>query len=718
MHLSHATTHGRSHCGHRALPALAIALLAIGAAAQTPDQASIAVTAVASASPPAITFSWPLDATATGYTVARRLPGAASWGTATTIPGAGTATSWVDTGVVKGQRYEYWFAKTGTPAAKNFVTSGIQATAIEQRGKLLLIVDATHATTLAPKLARLAEDLTGDGWVVLRHDVLPTDSVASVKALIAADVAADPVNTKAVFLFGHVPVPYSGYFFPDGHTDHLGAWPADVYYGELDGTWTDTTVNTISASRPENRNVPGDGKFDQSFLPSNVDLIVGRVDLANMPAFASSEQQLLANYLDKDHDYRHGVFTAQQRAVIDDNFGWFGGEAFAASGWRNFSTLLGAASIATGDYFTTLNTPSGAGYVWSYACGGGWYDFMDGVGATANFALSTNRNVFTMMFGSYFGDWDSTNNLLRAPLCSGWTLADVWAGRPHWSFHPMGMGETIGASARYSQNDTTAGGLSTRGVHMALMGDPTLRQHVIAPPTNLVVGSSRSAPLSWTASTDAVAGYHVYLAATAQGPFTRLTRSPITVTQFTDTMTTMRSRTYMVRAVRLETTPTGSYWNLSQGALLTLSNQPASHADYGVGCNSLTLSAAPAPISTPTGGTLVTYTIANLPETAPGSGAYAGTVVVSLTPVFGGTPVDSVSLPGCSLYVGSPDVVLPVVGNTSTLTAQFQIAAGTAYGTKLFATAIAMSPPASPPSGEYAVSAPTSNGVASFVSDF
>lgn len=553
----------------------AVALTAVGAAAQVPAQISISVSATPHVSPPSLTFAWPSDPMATGFTVARRLPGEWAWSTPTTIPGGGSATSWVDTGVVTGQRYEYWFRSTGQLPAMNFLTAGIEAEAFEHRGTLLLIVDATHAGPLAPKLDRLTQDLIGDGWFVVRHDVQPTDSVASVKALIEDDVDADPVNTKAVFLFGHVPVPYSGNFAFDGHPEHTGAWPADVYYGELDGPWTDTTVNTTVAARPENHNVPGDGKFDQTYLPSDVDLIVGRVDLGSMPAFASSERQLLSNYLDKDHDYRHGVFTAAQRAVLYDGWQWHSGEAFATSAWRSFEALLGYGYIdvvGLWQYFPTLNTSSGNGHLWAFACGGGGVDNIDGVGTTADFAASSNRNVFTMMFGSHFVDWDSTNNFLRAPLCSGWTLTNCWSGRPYWSFQPMGLGETIGYCTRYSQNDTLAGGWYPRGIHLALMGDPTLRQHVVKPPTNVVSGASRSAKLSWTASPDAIAGYHVYRAATPQGPFARLTRSPVAAPQYSDPTPFTGSRTYMIRAVRLETTPSGSYWNQSQGAFITLTN--------------------------------------------------------------------------------------------------------------------------------------------------
>lgn len=549
--------------------ALASALWSIDATcltAQSPAQTAVQVTAQVGAAPPAIAFTWPADATATGYTVYRRLPGALSWGAATTIPGGGAATGWVDTNVAVGVHYDYWFLKSGSVPGRGFLAAGIEVPAVEHRGKVVLVVDASKAVPLARHIDRLIADLVGDGWQVVRLNVQPTQTAASVKAGIVAIHNADPTNVKAVFLLGRVPVPYSGVIFPDGHPDHRGAWPADLYYGDMDGVWTDTQVNTTAASRPANHNVPGDGKFDQSLQPSDVELMVGRVDLSNMPSFGQDETTLLRRYLDKDHDYRHKVFAVDPRAVIDDNFGYFGGEAFAATGWRGFSALLGPNNVVAGDYFGLQNTTSGGGYAWSYGCGGGWYQGASGVGTTADFVNATNRNVFTVLFGSYFGDWDNQDNFLRAPLCSGWTLTNCWAGRPHWSFHPMGIGETIGYCARYSQNDSTAGGIGTRSIHIALMGDPTLRQHVIAPPTGVsAVIANGQGLVGWVGSTDPVAGYHVFRAPLAEGPFTRLSATPVIGNSFVDPAPLTGTSVYMVRATRLEVTPSGSYWNLSQG---------------------------------------------------------------------------------------------------------------------------------------------------------
>ncbi|MEZ5967176.1 MAG: fibronectin type III domain-containing protein [Planctomycetota bacterium] len=634
-------------------PRLCLAVASLSAApllAQTAQQQAILVSVQTQVAPPAITFAWPLDATATGYSVLRRVAGTVSWGTSTSIPGGGAATGWVDSNVSAGVAYEYWFTRNApTGQGRTFVSSGLDLPIVDARGGLVLVVDTSVALPLATEIERLVADLRGDGWTVLRHNVLPSEPVPSVRARIQADWSAAPNDVQAVFLLGHVPVPYSGALNPDGHADHYGAWPADVYYGEMNGAWTDSTVNTTAASRVQNRNVPGDGKFDQTGLPSDVELMVGRVDLHDMPAFGSNEVELLRAYLDKDHAYRHREFAVDQRAVIDDNFGWFGGEAFAASGWRNFSVLVGSMNIAAGDYFTLQNTTTGGGYSWSYGCGGGSYQSASGIGTTNDFVTATNRNVFTMLFGSYFGDFDATNSFLRAPLCSGWTLTDCWAGRPHWSFHQMAMGAPIGSCARYSQNDVYAGGYGLRYVHLALMGDPTLRQHVIAPPSSVTAGATSGAiQLGWTASADPVAGYHVYRAAFPEGPFTRITATPATGTTFTDANPLAGSNAYLVKAVRLELSPSGTYWNSSQGVAVAACTPGAAVAQsLGTACGT------PAPVfqsTRPVLGRVLSWSIGNAEPNGVGQ-------------MFAGTIASPLPIEGCDLRLSLSQlsVFLPLV---------------------------------------------------------
>ncbi|MCS6917215.1 MAG: hypothetical protein NZM08_06000, partial [Chitinophagales bacterium] len=354
--------------------------------------------------------------------------------------------------------------------------------------------------------------------------VTPQDDVSWIRNLIYEEYALDP-ELRAVFLLGHVPVPYSGNLYPDGHPDHQGAWPFDGFYGDMDGSYTDLYVSNNVASRTENWNLIGDGKWDQSVIPGKIELFVGRADFSKLPLFSESETELLKRYLDKNHAYRNMQFAVNHRALIDDHFGYFSGEAFAASGWRSFPTLCGSANVTEGDYLSTLNSES---YLWSYGCGPGSYTSAGGVASTADFVNDSVQTVFTCLFGSYFGDWDSENNFMRAALANrGPVLTNCWSGRPLWYFHHMSLGHPIGMSYLKSINNTSTyiANFGAHAVHIALLGDPTLRMHYYAGPQALVLSQQgNTVKLSWTPAPDSsIIGYQVYRSSSRWGKYIRLT---------------------------------------------------------------------------------------------------------------------------------------------------------------------------------------------------
>lgn len=543
---------------------------------------AVQVSAAVQESPARITLSWLQDTSGTpgSYTVYRKSIGSTSWGSGTSL--SGSTTTYSDTSVAVGTAYEYQIVKAMSGyTGYGYIYTGINVPLTDNRGKVILVVDNTVAGSLSSELTRLEQDLVGDGWIVVRRDVSRTDSPANVKNVIRAAYNADPANTKSVFLFGHVPVPYSGQIAPDGHFDHRGAWPADGYYGDMDGNWTDNSVNTTEF---ESRihNVPGDGKFDQSDMPSAVELQVGRVDLANMPGWRTwggpatfpSEIELLRNYLRKDHEFRHKRINPPARAVLHDSFGVRGGEAFAASGYRSLAPLVGPSQILTlptkGTWIPHLrDNPA----LLAYGAGAGSYTSIGGLGNTPQYNDGTTteiyendvKAVFTMLFGSWLGDWDSRDNIMRGILATpSMGLVCAWSGRPHWYYHHLGLGEPIGYAAKIAQNNPNGGlyrnqiNSAAGSIHLGLMGDPTLRLHVVAPPSSI---SASGGQLTWTASPDSVVGYHVYRAATAAGPFTRLTTSPVTGTSYP----TSDNSVYMVKAVKLQSSPSGTYYNSSQG---------------------------------------------------------------------------------------------------------------------------------------------------------
>lgn len=536
--------------------------------AQTSQDAAVQLIAIPSESPLNITLRWkPITYSSPTYQIWKKAKGAISWGTSI---GSTTDSFYVDNAVILDSAYEYLVRAVGSITSYGYIYAGVRNPAIHNRGTLILLVDSTFTDSCRTNIATLMSDLSGDGWQLIRHDFNRTTTDVTVKAAISADYAALP-DVKAVLILGHIAVPYSGDLNPDAHPDHKGAWPADIFYSCMTG-WTDVTVNNISASYLWNHNAPGDGKWDASIIPSTAQLQVGRVDFYDMPAFAATEVQKMRSYLNKDHKYKMDSLAVRHRGIISDNFGYFSGEAFAANGWRNFSPLVGKDSL-TDNPSGFISSLAAESYQWAYGTGGGSFTSAGGIGNTSNFASNPVNGIFTILFGSYFGDWNVTNNFLRAPLCSTTpALTCCWAGRPNWFFHHMALGENIGYATLLSQNNPGGGyqpyGYASTGVHVALMGDVSLRTDYIQPVSNLafVTPYHAGATISWTASPDpAVIGYYVYRADSLYGHFERITPTMVTTTSFLDGVGVSGLKYYQVRPVKLTLTPSGKYYNLGIG---------------------------------------------------------------------------------------------------------------------------------------------------------
>lgn len=539
--------------------------------AQVSEDMAIELSATVSESPLQVTLKWkPLNDTPT-YQIWKKAKTATSWGTPiATLPA--TDSSYVDAAVIRDSAYEYQVIGTGTiRASTGYIYAGVRNPAIHNRGCLLLLVDSTFTDSCATELKTMMQDLSGDGWQLVRHDISRSAPDTTIMRIITHDYSAY-ANVKAVFIAGHLAVPYSGDLNPppDGHVpQHEGAWPADVYYSCVGGAWTDVTANDVAGSYSANWNVPGDGKWDQDAIPSAALLQVSRIDFYNMPSFAADEIQLMRSYLGKDHTYKMDSLVMNHRGLVNDNFGYFGGEAFAANGYRNFAPLVGRDSVAALPFISSLAASS---YQWAYGCGPGSFNSAGGIGVTGDFAANPVNGIFTMLFGSYFGDWNVSDNFLRAPLCSSPpALTSCWAGRPNWFFHHMALGENIGYSALLTQNNSgylyQPSNYGAQWIHVALMGDLSLRTDYIKPPSNLVVTTAyhAGASLTWIASPDTgVIGYYVYRADSAYGYFQKIS-SMLTTTSFHDVSGISGLKYYMVRPVKLTATPSGRYYNLGVG---------------------------------------------------------------------------------------------------------------------------------------------------------
>lgn len=511
---------------------------------------------------------------------------------------------YVDREVLPGQRFVYRI-RTGPrpPLMRPLVmecVAGLRVPPIEQRGAVALLVDETLADALSPELRRLERELIADGWQVLerrvpRHDDRDwsrnTNAIARIRAQVKADWEATGRTLRCLYLIGHVAVPYSGMRAEDLHTgrgdNHWGAWPADQHYADVDGIWADRepypdylTTPTFAATR----NDPGDGKFDTEHVPPNaqgdtrLEMAFGRLDFVRMPAFARGargEVELIRQYFDKVRRYRLGQMPAQRTAVVAGYFGNATDLDLLSNGYRIGSRLFGTGpgALVEGDFFAMTERETA---LWGFQAGPGAIDRIrngsPGVVTSSRLAQSRRQPkvVFSMLLGSWFGDWAvGDDNLLRAIVASrDYGLAAIWVRNAEWRLDPMALGGTLGDGQWVTANESVRYQDPNRGTTrtLTILGDPTLRLHVIEPVRGLK-GQRRDGGvrLSWAEGSPAVDGWNVYRSTEgSKGPYLRRNDGLLVNREYTDP-NPPAGAVYMVRAVRLETTGSGSYTNLSLG---------------------------------------------------------------------------------------------------------------------------------------------------------
>ncbi|MGB0430866.1 MAG: T9SS type A sorting domain-containing protein, partial [Bacteroidia bacterium] len=492
------------------------------------------------------------------------------------------ANAYTDKSMIIGQAYEIGVVKNSPMKAYGYISAGFKYAPSPVKGGAIVLIDSFFIDSLQSELQRFTEDLELEGWQTKTIYAGRNELVPDVKQRI---LDTYDENSVALVIIGHVPVPYSGNFTkfavipPDGHIEgsgnHTGAWASDAFYADLDGEWTDVSANHKDAKLDRGDNVPGDGKYDQTKIPSDVELQVGRIDFWEMNAFDKTEIELMRNYFERNHNYRIGKWVANDQALIDNNFTAFN---LASTGYHNFSTFYTDNKISdTSDYIMAQRRES---FTWSYGCGAGSFTTCNGLfnnkrASTTNIAEAPLNNVFTILAGSYFGDWDIANNFLRAPLCNQ-SLVSFWGGLPRWYVHHMAKGYNIGYGTKLTMNniaDYDNGNFnnSFNSIHIALMGDPTLTMKGLSRPSGLnAITSAGDVELTWTAADGEIDGYNIYRWDTS-GVVKKVNDVVITSTSFVDETNWFRGDyTYTVRSVKLAENPSGSYYITSGGPTATV----------------------------------------------------------------------------------------------------------------------------------------------------
>jgi hypothetical protein len=459
----------------------------------------------------------------------------------------------------------------------------------------------------------MTENTTGTG-AVLAVGTVATNPVehTNIRNQLITLYNAHPGELKNVVVIGKVAVPRSGvsYVGPDGHGNRASVG-ADAYYADMDGVWTDTGNNLssypVSGSSRSNAiqdgriNLAGDHKYDPTYFyqvtnpNSRLELGFGRIDFSNA---IPSEYESMRMYFNKLHRYKTASADFQPgRRVCNRMNAPPTGDTVQTAMLRSMPGLVGMENIelvtnteasATSPNLYSDDEDRDSAYT---RIGGPFLFYFKGSGPPA-WGLN-GRAVFWTGLQSHWGYWfePGNNTMLRRLAEDNFALSYAWS---IWGvdllYHRMGMGGDVGDMMRLSLNDRTYSvnnypvTSTPTALFMNHLGCPSLRLYMFPPPTALsVVKSGGNPSLSWTAAVappvgePQVLGYHVYRAPGIDEPFTRLTSTPITGTTYVDSSVNSGGWVYQVKAVRLETTGGGTYYNTSLGAeqSIDLDNAPA-----------------------------------------------------------------------------------------------------------------------------------------------
>lgn len=520
------------------------------------------------------------------YTVKRRIINGtnADWNTvATNIPA--TTLNWADTNVSIGQAYEYQVRRTVVGGdAIGYLTVAVNYDQSNYKGKMILAIDISFQNSLSNELLQLKNDLTNEGWNVIelyvpRATTWETEaSIITTKNAIATAYNNAPTNDKPthLFLLGHIPIARSGQnaIAPDNHNVNKGARGSDCFYADIDGVFTDVATYNPFNINSLAINLPGDLKWDQDFIPSSLEMAFGRVDFADITSFTISEENLLRSYLNRLHQYRivaNGFDMGEKTAFR------FGYDNSNDGSYRSLIPISGSNNV---DYYSnSLLFPQ-------WVQENGPYQIFMQNSQVPNLNEWTTYGMDATIFSSdqsYWGYWDEPEGFvfskIRALLASNTKcLGIIYTTTAINTFHQPAMGETMGWSSKRIMDHNNSNNLLEKRqqsydtaefwnrTHFQYHGDPTLRLFQVKPASNLQATTDGSSiNLTWNASPDdAIIGYHIYKSASEFGVYTKLTTTPISILTYTDT-NFLPTDWYMVRAIKLQTTGSGSYLNPSIG---------------------------------------------------------------------------------------------------------------------------------------------------------
>jgi hypothetical protein len=238
---------------------------------------------------------------------------------------------WEDPAGRQPVKYATWQAAHATDARSGIgpVKAGTDGTVVA------IVVNAAIYPDLVTELDQFSADLTTAGWAP-RIDTTRSTNAPALRAYLQGIT-----NLAGAILVGDLPIAWYESDWGGGEPEEF---PCDLYFSDLDGTWTDSDA---------------DGLYDDHSGNVAPEIWVGRLYAGTLTW--DSETRLLRRYFAKNHLYRTGGLALPDRALsfVDDD--WAGsGKSGLDSLYTDVTLIENSAQTTAARYRTELL----AGYEW------------------------------------------------------------------------------------------------------------------------------------------------------------------------------------------------------------------------------------------------------------------------------------------------------------------------------------------------------------------
>lgn len=362
----------------------------------------------------------------------------------------------------------YWLEIRAYDPSNNFCTATIK---VIVEGYVRVYINSTIYGSIQTEINQYKQDI---GYKV---------SVINYSDTSAINLRGDLIASQNLTFLGAVLVGDMPYLLYDNESvgDIDPPYPCDLLLMDLDGSIGDMTP------------VP-DGDYDMhvdglgDIFP---EIWIGRINPECLNNLGVSHIQAYKDYFKRNHDYRAGVLTRPDQALLYIDNDWSNLQLamyndFISSGYSTTNIYTPAVTNDT-DYETNRLTNASIEWVhvmvhsFSWQQQWGWTgDGSEGITTNTEINSIVTQPLFYNLFSCSACDISFTNNIGTQYLFSNNTLAVIGSTKTggmwmiSYFYTPLGQGKTIGESFRLWWWNGLHGPSDIDSKGMILLGDPLL----------------------------------------------------------------------------------------------------------------------------------------------------------------------------------------------------------------------------------------------------